>query len=245
MFEEEKSDGLRRFGTGLIALVAIVAGLVLVVYGVDFSSERRAAAREERVRAVEARERAEQRHLIQARSSAWDEVRRTRARWDALLPWLKRVAKTRETVATAAAVGMAGAAWLAEDMPLFGDGLAIGAATRMQAEVAQTMAEAEAEIALKGPEVFDAVDALGEAIARMLEADAAISGDPAAIAAWNDARAVAERWGRAADELGAIMAVDVLSAGQATTVFEATTNEMVSALQKLMPGSATSQADSP
>lgn len=244
MFEEEKSDGLRRFGTGLIALVAIVAGLVLVVYGVDFSSERE-AAREASARAAEARERAEEQRLTHARASAWDEVRRTKARWDALLPWLKRVARTRETVATAAAAGMAGAAWLAEDMPLFGDGLAIGAATRMQAEAAQTMAEAEAEIALKGPEVFDAVDALGEAIARMLEADAAIPGDPAAIAAWNEARAVAERWGRAADELGAIMAVDVLSAGQATTVFEATTNEMVSALQKLMPGSATSQADSP
>lgn len=244
MFEEEKSDGLRRFGTGLIALVAIVAGLVLVVYGVDFSSERE-AAREASTRAAEARERAEEQRLTHARASAWDEVRRSKARWDALLPWLKRVTKTREAVATAAAVGMTGAAWLAEDMPVFGDGLAIGAATRMQAEVAQTMAEAQAEIAVKGPEVLDAMDALGGAFGRMLEADAAIPGDAAAIAAWNDARAAAERWDRAAEELGAILAVDVFSAGQAATVFDGMTNEMFAALQKLMPGSATSPADSP
>lgn len=241
MFEEEKSDGLRRFGTGLVVLAIIVAGIVLVGY----ASDRREEAREERARAAEARERAEEQRLLRVRASAWGEVQRTKTRWDEHLPWLKRVTKTRETIAAAATAGMVGAAWLAEDMPFFGEGLAVGAATQMQARAAQTMAEAEAEIAVKGPEVFSTVDALGGAFARMLEADRVIPGDAAAIAAWNDANAVAERWDRAADEFGAIMAVDVLSAGQAATVFDRTTNEMIAALQKLMPTPATSPGDSP
>lgn len=239
MFEEEKSDGLRRFGTGL--LVLIIAGIVLV----NYAGERQDAAREERARAAEARERAEEQRLLRVRAAAWGEVQRTKARWDEHLPWLNRVTKTRESIAAAATAGMVGAAWLAEDMPFFGEGLAVGAATQMQARAAQTMAEAEAEIAVKGPEVFSTVEALGGAFARLLEADRVIPGDPAAIAAWNDANAVAERWDRAADEFAAIMAVDVLSAGQAATVFDRTTNEMIAALRKLMPTPATSPGDSP
>lgn len=241
MFEEQKSDGLRRFGTGLVVLAIIVAGIVLVGY----ASDRRDAAREERARAAEARERAEEQRLLRVRAAAWGEVQRTKARWDELLPWLRRITQTRETIAAAATAGMVGAAWLAEDMPFFGEGLAVGAATQMQARAAQTMAEAEAEIAVKGPEVFETVEALGGAFARMLQADSVIPGDASAIAAWNDANAVAERWDRAAAEFGAILAVDVLSAGQAATVFDRTTNEMVAALQNLMPAPATSSGDSP
>ena len=154
-------------------------------------------------------------------------MQRTKARWDELLPWLRRITKTRETIAAAATAGM------------------VGAATQMQTRAAQTMAEAEAEIVVKGPEVFETVEALGGAFARMLQADSAIPGDPAAVAAWNDAKAVAQRWDRAADEFGAILAVDVLSAGQAATVFDRTTHEMVAALQQLMPAPATSPGDSP
>lgn len=241
MFEEQKSDGLRRFGTGLVVLALIVAGIVLVGY----ASDRRETARQESARAAEARERAEEQRLLRVRAAAWGEVQRTKVRWDELLPWLRGITKTREAIAAAATAGMVGAAWLAEDLPFFGEGLAVGAATQMQARAAQTMAEAEAEIAVKGPEVFETVEALGGAFARMLQADGAIPGDASAVAAWNDANAVAERWDRAAAEFGAILAVDVLSAGQAATVFDRTTNEMVAALQNLMPAPATSPGDSP
>lgn len=160
---------------------------------------------------------------------AWNAVVRAHDRWVELTPWVSQITNTRQSIS---ATAMTEAAWLAELGDLSG---LMGGSLGVHNRAAQAIAEAQAQIAMKGPEVIAAVDGMERAISRMLEADANIPGDAAKTAARDEARSAAQDWQTAANEMIQIMAVDVFSARRAAIRFNDMTLEVMTTLERLRP----------
>ena len=160
---------------------------------------------------------------------AWSAVVRANAHWAELTPRISQITNTRQAIS---ATAMTQAAWLAE----LGDlGGLMGGPLGVHNRAAQAMAEAQAQIAIKGPEVIRVVDQMGRAIVRMLDADAALPSDASGTATRNEARSTAQEWETAANEMLQVMAVDVFSAGDVATRFNDMTTEVMAALERLRP----------
>lgn len=225
---------------GALAALGLMLVVGLVLYGWvqrEEINEARAARQneewEQRVRAEETRQR-------QVRANAWRDVRLAKARWDELYPWVKRTAALRQQLLT----GAAGLDWLLSDGNAFDlFGLAIGAGAIEATN--QVLAEATAEIQMKGPEVIAVVVEMDDAVTAMLEADAALPGDEQAIAAFQHAKEVGMRWAEAGNAMQLVMAQDFFSAGASADRFNEATAEFMAALQDLMPGRPPSNDGAP
>lgn len=203
---------------GEFTLFHAVGGLVLfviVALSIDWVRGQMADHREARA--------------TEEHSLAWNAVSRAYDDWVELTPWVSQITNTRQAISAAV---MTEAAWMVELGDLSG---LMGGPLGVHDRAAQAMAEAQAQIVVKGPEVITAVDTMGRAITRMLEANAALPGAAARAAARNGARAKAQEWETAANEMMQIMIVDVFSAGDAATRFNHLTTEVMAALEGLGP----------